>query len=212
MKPKIYYYEHCPYCVRVLTFLKLSQIDFDAEVLANDDEKTPISMVGKKMLPILQTGAESYMGESLDIIDYLRKTYDISLDGNAEWVEQVERFLDDNKTAIYGLAMPRWVQTDFKEFATQSAKDYFIKKKAPMVGDFQQAIANTPSLCADLMQGLQEARPLFVVLNEMPRSLAAIMLFSGLYGLKDVEELAWTAESQHFMQTLATATQQPFSR
>ncbi len=195
--------------MRVLTFLKLSQIDFDAEVLANDDEQTPIGMVGKKMLPILQTGSDSYMGESLDIIDYLRKQYDVSLDENPEWVAQVEGFLSDNRVAIYGLSMPRWVKTDFKEFATQSARDYFIRKKTPTVGDFEQAIANTPSLCADLTQGLQAARSLFETLNEAPNSLAAIMLFSGLYGLRGVEDFAWTPESQRFMQTLSSATQQP---
>ncbi len=211
MKPKLYYYEHCPYCVRVLTFLKLSGIAFDAEVLANDDEATPIGMVGKKMLPILQTGDDSYLGESLDIIAHLSQTFDIDLDNDAEAVGRVETFLADNKTAIYGLSMPRWVQTDFKEFATQSARDYFINKKTPLVGDFEQALANTPALCADLQAALQANAGLFEEMQAKPKSLAAIMLFAGLYGLRGVKELVWPAASQQFMQALSTASAQPLS-
>ena len=64
---KLHVYDHCPYCVRARMALGLKGIPFEMRVQLNDDEATPISMIGKKMLPILED-AEGFMGESLDIV------------------------------------------------------------------------------------------------------------------------------------------------
>eukprot|EP00922_Rhytidocystis_sp_ex-Travisia-forbesii_P027212 GHVS01039905.1.p1 GENE.GHVS01039905.1~~GHVS01039905.1.p1 ORF type:complete len:290 (+),score=33.74 GHVS01039905.1:67-936(+) len=51
--PKLYVYDHCHYCVRARMLLGLKKIKHELVFLANDDFQTPISLVGKKMVPIL---------------------------------------------------------------------------------------------------------------------------------------------------------------
>lgn len=68
---KLYYYDHCPYCVRARMAAGLLGADVEEVVLANDDEATPIGMIGAKQVPILQKEDGSFMGESLDVVRYL---------------------------------------------------------------------------------------------------------------------------------------------
>lgn len=205
----LYYYEHCPYCVRVLAMLGLAKIDFKPIILLNDDEATPISMIGQKMLPILQTTTDKYLAESLDIIDYLSQTYDFPLQQNPQWEAQVDAFFTANREANYGLTMPRWVQAPLKEFATPAAIDYFVRKKTQTIGDFASALTNTPNFIRTLRKGMEAEAILFDTLNDNPHSKAAIMLFSGLYGLRYVEDFEWSPAAQRFMQTFSVAARLP---
>ena len=63
---KLYIYDHCPFCVRARMAAGLFGADVEEVVLANDDEATPIGMIGAKQVPILQKEDGSFMGESLD--------------------------------------------------------------------------------------------------------------------------------------------------
>ncbi len=45
---ELYVYDHCPYCVRAMMIFGLKNIPFKKHVLLNDDEETPIRLVGKK--------------------------------------------------------------------------------------------------------------------------------------------------------------------
>lgn len=211
MKPVLYYYEHCPYCVRVLAFLQMADIDFEPVVFLNDDEASPIALVGQKMLPILQTEERQYLPESLDIIDYLGKKYGFLLEKDATLMQAVDDFLATNKATIYALSMPRWVEAPLKEFATQSAKDYFIKKKTASIGDFATALANTDALVQEMLAGLSAAEPLFATLMSHRQSEPAIILFSALYGLRYVDGFAWTPALHEFMSAMAKSTRLPLS-
>ena len=51
---KLYIYDHCPFCVRARMAAGLFGADVEEVVLANDDEATPIGMIGAKQVPILQ--------------------------------------------------------------------------------------------------------------------------------------------------------------
>ena len=48
---KLFIYDHCPYCVKVRMIFGLKNINIQLVTLSNDDEKTPISMIGKKNGP-----------------------------------------------------------------------------------------------------------------------------------------------------------------
>ena len=41
-------YDHCPFCVRARMIFGLKNLPVELIVLANDDEATPIGLVGKK--------------------------------------------------------------------------------------------------------------------------------------------------------------------
>ncbi len=199
----LYYYEHCPYCVRVLAFLGMAKIDFKPVVLANDDEETPVQMIGQKMLPILEIEPGKYLPESLDIIDFLAERSHFTLYRNQSLETQVEKFLTGIRKPNYGLSMPRWVKAPLKEFASASARDYFIAKKNRSIGDFEQALANTDTFKKALTEELQHHAKLFKQLTQQPKSLAAIVLFSGLYGITYVENFDWPTAAKDFMQTVA---------
>lgn len=203
-QPTLYYYEHCPYCIRVLVFAKTMGVSLQKQVLLNDDEQTPVEMVGKKIVPILEKSPNVFMVESLDVIDYLIDKYDTEpLVANADHENQVNAFLKQHRLSIYGLCMPRWIQLPFKEFATTSAIDYFVHKKVQTIGDFSTALANTPSLAKTLTGALDADTELLVNLTANPKSYAAIILFSGLYGVSSVKGFAWTSAASAFMQTMS---------
>ncbi len=203
VKPRLYYYEHCPFCIRVLALAGLANIDLNKEILQNDDEKTPIAMTGVKALPILEYSPQQYMGESLDIIDYLCKKFSIALEKNTDELNEVNQFLQDNRLLIYGLSIPRWVKMPFAEFATDTAIGYFTKKKTQTIGDFGQAIDNTSVYSKELIAVLEKHAPLFNKLVQKPNNLASIMLFSALFGVSCVKGFQWTKSSGNFMQTMA---------
>jgi hypothetical protein len=54
-KPRLYIYDHCPYCVRARMIFGLKGLSVDLVFLANHDEDTPINLVGSKVVPILET-------------------------------------------------------------------------------------------------------------------------------------------------------------
>jgi hypothetical protein len=65
--PKLYVYDHCPFCVRARLAFGLKSIKHELIFLGNDDVATPTALVGKKIAPIFTVDGQS-MPESLDII------------------------------------------------------------------------------------------------------------------------------------------------
>ena len=65
---KLYIYDHCPFCVRARMIFGLRGMPVEEVILQNNDEETPIKMIGAKQVPILQKDGGSFMGESLDIV------------------------------------------------------------------------------------------------------------------------------------------------
>ena len=66
---KLYIYDHCPFCSRARMIFGLRQMAVEEIVLLNNDEATPIALIGAKQVPILQKADGSHMGESLDIVN-----------------------------------------------------------------------------------------------------------------------------------------------
>lgn len=146
---KLYIYDHCPFCIRARMPLGLFRIDFEQIVLPNDDEDTPIGMIGAKQVPILQKPDGSYMGESLDIVRWL-----VAYAGKHPLPEavrpQVQTLLDKIGRYQNKLLWPRDVKLGLPEFATQSAIEYFKNKKEAAIGDFDTNFNETPALLTQL--------------------------------------------------------------
>ena len=67
--PKLYIYDHCPFCVRVRLALGIKNVKHELVFMANDDVSTPTALVGKKIAPIFEVQQKTIvMPESLDII------------------------------------------------------------------------------------------------------------------------------------------------
>ena len=139
---KLYVYDHCPYCVRVLMAIGAANLPIEVEVLLNDDEATPMGMVGKKMVPILERADGQYMGESLDIIEYLQEQFGNVVDPQP-LLPELNDWIESSRGAFRPLIMPYIAQHPFPEFATDSALAYFTRKKEASIGPFEDCLANT---------------------------------------------------------------------
>ncbi|OSN01492.1 glutaredoxin 2 [Lonsdalea populi] len=207
---KLYIYDHCPFCVKARMIFGLKDIPVELECLLNDDEKTPISMVGKKMLPILQKDDGSFMPESLDIVEYI-DAYDgkplLTGPNNPAieaWIRKVSGY-------ISRLLIPRFSRAPFEEFATPSARDYFIAKKEVMIGDFEDQFGHSTGLIKNISSDLKKLEPLIVQPNACngELSLDDLHLFPILRSLTIVSGVSVPSKVADYRDNVAKQTQIP---
>lgn len=199
---KLYIYEHCPYCVRVLTYLGVNNRNVEIITLDNDDIDTPISMVGQKLLPILEYSPGQYMVESLDIINFLERSAPQKLfeAQNSEIIEWISVTLP----LIYRLTIPRWVNLPFAEFKTHTARNYFIQQKTDSIGLFKQAIELTDYYSANFLDKLRLINPMLgeqFIHGEFSKD--DILLFSTLRGITCVKGLKLPTNTQKYLEFMA---------
>mmetsp|Transcript_44672 Transcript_44672/g.100855 ORF Transcript_44672/g.100855 Transcript_44672/m.100855 type:complete len:281 (-) Transcript_44672:393-1235(-) len=174
--PKVYVYDHCPFCVRVRLALGLKNVKHEVVFMGNDDVATPTKLVGKKVAPILEMPADSHvMGESLDIIAYFdekERFGPVGLFKPASGRKDLKAWQKGLQETLRCLTRPRYMQTALPEFMQQDGKDYFVKghqippyEKADWKsslsmdeqwGLYNQALAETDKYLPDLNKGLAE--------------------------------------------------------
>lgn len=139
---KLYIYDHCPFCVRARMIFGLREMALENEILLNDDEDTPIRMIGVKQVPILEKEDGTFMGESLDIVRYIDERA-----GRGRLKEEVRPALQAwlDKVGEYNnkLGQPRMVKIGLPEFATAEAVRYFVNKKEKNIGSFETHLNKT---------------------------------------------------------------------
>lgn len=201
---ELYVSDHCPYCVRAMMIFGLKNIPFKKHVLLNDDEETPIRLVGKKMVPILVKEDGTAMPESLDIVKYIDAHYGEAILQTAVRPE-IEALLAEITSYSNYLLMPRFVKLDLAEFATQSAIDYFTKKKTDYVGDFTQHFNNTPTYLARLTQNLEKLSALVMGETSLNQHLSFedILVFPLLRNLTCVKGLRFPARLEKYIKRLS---------
>lgn len=139
---KLFIYDHCPYCVKARMIFGLKNIPVKLVTLLNDDEETPVKMIGEKMVPILETEPGQFMPESMDIVQFIDKKFPPALVLKEEDPALLE-ILSQARTPYYSLVMPRWVHSEMEEFKTLSSRKYFQNKKEQMIGPFSSSLENT---------------------------------------------------------------------
>ncbi|HDR1194450.1 TPA: GrxB family glutaredoxin [Pasteurella multocida] len=201
---ELYVYDHCPYCVRAMMIFGLKNIPFKKHVLLNNDEETPIRLVGKKVVPILVKEDGTAMPESLDIVKYIDAHYGEAILQTAVRPE-IEALLAEITSYSNYLLMPRFVKLDLAEFATQSAIDYFTKKKTDYVGDFTQHFNNTPTYLARLTQDLEKLSALVMGETSLNQHLSFedILVFPLLRNLTCVKGLRFPARLEKYIKRLS---------
>lgn len=207
---KLYVYDHCPYCVKARMIFGLKQLPFTLVMLLNDDEATPIRMIGQKMVPILEKPDGSFMPESMDIVrfvDALDAQPILAPGGDpalTQWLEESRRYVSP-------LAMPRWVDAPLEEFATESARQYFIRKKEAMKGPFASLRARTPELVKEANIHLKKldaivrnAEAVHDVLSEDD-----IHLFATLRSLSIIEGMEYSIKIDDYRQGMSARSGVP---
>ena len=200
---KLYTYDHCPYCVKARMIFGLRGIGFEHIILANDDEATPISLIGKKMVPILVKNDDSAMGESLDIVRYIDSLSKQQLDPVirpeiSQWLQTVRNYNNH-------LIMPRAPRLGLAEFASQSAIDYYTERKTAIIGDFSENLARTPYYIEYLNTDLETLVPLIKSPGALKGHLSMedIEVFSTLRLLSAVRDVLWPQPVRTYMETLS---------
>ena len=204
---KLYVYDHCPYCVKARMIFGIKNLDFDLVTLLNDDEQTPISMVGVKMVPILEKQTGKYMPESMDIVYYIDANYGKQKVIEAKNNSEIADWLDQSRDYLYNLAMPRWVKSDLEEFKTNASVNYFIKKKENYIGSFEENLADSPRLINMANNHLQQLEQILTnndYLKENKITEDDVHLFAILRSLSIVKGLKYPEKVDKYRKSLST--------
>ena len=207
----LYIYDHCPYCVKARMIFGLKQVPFKLKTLSNEDEKTPLSMIGVKMVPILEYKKGAFMPESLDIISYIDKQKAPCL-VNKTTSKRLSRWLDKNNLLCYKLAMPRWVKADLEEFKSQKAKDYFINKKSAYIGSFENCLKETDKLIQEIAKELDILESFFEKKQSFftkALSWDDFHLFAFLRSLSIVKNLTFPPKVKFYIENLSKKSKIP---
>lgn len=209
---KLYVYDHCPFCTRARMAAALRGVATELVYLPNDDEDTPIRLIGAKQLPILQKEDGSHMGESLDIVRYFYRQDSSALDEavRPEIQAWVEAFADWGNRLI----MPRDVQLDLPEFAVESSVAYFkAKKEAWLEASFEQLLQETPRYLAQAQEALRVLDDLIApnagYANGTHLSMEDILVFPLLRNLSMVKGAAYPDNVAHYVRAMSQATKIP---
>ncbi|MDO5054460.1 GrxB family glutaredoxin [Pasteurella oralis] len=201
---QLYVYDHCPYCVRAMMIFGLKELAVKINVLLNDDEETPIGLVGKKVVPILIKEDGSAMPESLDIVKYVDTHYgEPILQENIR--PEIESVLKEITSYSNYLLMPRFIQLNVPEFATQSAIEYFTKKKTEYVGDFAQHLSKTTEYLTRLQHDLDKLDALVVGKASLNQSLSLedILVFPILRNLTCVKGVKFPEKLANYVNQMS---------
>lgn len=199
---KLYHYVHCPFCVRVRLALGLLNINYESIVLPYDDEKTPVELAEKKMLPIFQWSQGDASNESLDIIKRLdeKNILKNELTETPLFKEEVETLLSRIGAEVHSLCMPYWIWTP--EF-NESSRTYFQTKKEVKRGPFNKLIQNKDefltrldTVLIDLEKNLQP----FYKSEEL--SIVDVAIASHLWGMYIFPEFQFSTKVHSYLQKI----------
>ena len=201
MELTLYHYVHCPFCIRVRMAAGHLNLTLTSRVLPYNDEKTPVNLTGKKMLPIMTIKGKA-MNESLDIIaaidvQNVLRTKELLLDPD---FTSFNDLLSKLGTNVHNLAMPYWIYTP--EFDDVS-RCYFQKKKEEKRGPFKDLVKKRKTfedqLQNDLTSVEKDLTPFYKSENF---TLKDILLAAHIWGLYVVPEFQFSVKVHKYLQTV----------
>ncbi|CAN8063260.1 unnamed protein product [Agarophyton chilense] len=130
--PKLFVYDHCPFCVRVRHVLGLKNIKHNLVWLANDDVSTPTALVGRKVVPIFQPDGPSGPAypESLDIcaaVDTDSRFGDSALLKPASQRTDITRWMEEFAMPLRRLTRVRFARAPLPEFVFRDAREAYVR-------------------------------------------------------------------------------------
>ncbi len=206
---KLYIYDHCPFCVRARMIFGLRGVAVQQIFLQNDDEATPIRMIGAKQLPILEKDDGTFMGESLDIVRHIDETAGKGRLNEAVRPE-IQAWLDKVGQYANKLIQPRDVLAGFPEFATPSAVAYFTERKQKLIGDFAENLEATGRYLAQLDADLAELETLIAApVSAEAVGMEDILLFPLLRNLTIVRGLVLPPKTAAYVEAVSAMSGVP---
>jgi glutaredoxin 2 len=210
--PKLYIYDHCPFCVRARMILGFKKVPHELVFLANHDEATPIGLVGSKQAPILQPPSGKAFPESMDIVRYVDTNYggSVLLKESADR-DDIKQWIKDTAECFRLLYHPRFHAAVFPEFAQLESREYYRIKKEKTIGPFKDALAKSPELVDEANKFLEQLADLFHSNRSVNESLSYddIDLFGRLRGLTLVKGLKWPKKLREYIDYMSEAADIP---
>jgi glutaredoxin 2 len=203
---KLFVYDHCPFCVKARAVFGLKDVPFDLVILLNDDEATPTRMIGKKMAPILDHDGR-FIPESIDIVTHVDGMNGPRILSGA-LNPAVAQWISDTSDPLFRLALPRWANSNFKEFSTPQARAYFTRNKEAMIGPFVDHM----SASADYIATLNRRLPALAALIQSPQAVNGelseddIHLFATLRTLSIVRGIVYPPVVEAYRMRMAERT------
>ena len=195
---KLYHYVHCPFCVRVRMACGLLNFEYQSIVLPYDDEKTPIDLCQKKMLPIATFDNGNSLNESLDIIRAIDSTNELTNSTNASAILEQDTLLNKLGKNVHNLAMPYWIYTP--EF-NESSREYFQSKKEVKRGPFKDLVKKRDQFISALNQDLNGLENDLIPFYQSKKfTLLDILLASHLWGMYVVPEYQFPDKIHRYLQ------------
>lgn len=205
---KLFAYDHCPFCVKVRMIFGIKKIDYELIILPYDDESTPVSMIGCKMVPILELEPSKYLPESLDIISYVDNSFGHNVISSHPEQEAFTAIVKRLNKATMKLAFPRWVSAPLKEFETPSSRQNYIEKKEQWLGPFSDLLSKTNDLLEEVCLQLNLLAPFIQSKNAVHGNLTIddFNLFSTLRSLSIVKEVQYPKAVEIYRQAMSEIT------
>ncbi len=196
---KLYMYEHCPFCARVRMVCGLKNLSLDTAIILADDADTPIQLVGKKGVPILQKADGTHMTESLAIVRYLDTLDDPLLSNLPD--AAIEAWLPTAWLPAAKLFVPRFAQAEFAEYATPSARDFYRSHEERDFGDINGLLAASISMASSMMTKLDDLAPLLT--RRTSFSLSDVRLFPMLRSLTIARPVAMPGSVRDYIDRIS---------
>lgn len=176
-------------------------VTFESKVLAYDDEKTPLYLTGKKMLPIMQFENGDIQNESLDIVKRIDKNSILNWDHLLKFESEINNKLSLWGEVVHNLAMPYWIWTP--EFNSNS-REYFQTKKEIKRGPFKNLVNKKDQYFIQINELLnKELLPnLSPFYKSSQLTIVDIMIASHLWGLYIVPEFQFHESTHKYLMSI----------
>lgn len=178
-----------------------AKVPYLSKVVPYNDEKTPLDLCQKKMLPIVQD-SESAINESLDIIKkYCAENFEFSDDAK---LSELNSLVEGLGSEIHSLAMPYFIWTP--EFDRES-RAYFQNKKEVKRGPFKDLMKRKEELIAKLNPKLRELeRQLEPFYQSKNFRLEDIVIAAHLWALFIVPEFQFSEKIYSYLMRVKAET------
>jgi glutaredoxin 2 len=197
---ELYHYLHCPYCIRIRMAWGYLGVNYKSIVLGYSDEKTPIELMGKKMLPIARLADGRIMNESLDIIAATDVGNRLDLRGFTGSVRQaqIEAELNALSKPLFNLCMPFFALS--AEFGPED-RTYFVEKKSKTRGPFSELLKNRSKFETEIAPLLKLIEAKISSYYQSPiLRIEDILIASHLWGLYMVPEFRLSDVMHQYLQ------------
>lgn len=202
---KLYIYEHCPFCTRARMIFGLKGLFVETTVIMEGDADTPIRLIGKKAVPILERPDGSHMGESLDIVRYVDSIGSSVLRAPVD--EHLEAWVQRAWSPSLKLFIPRFTQGEFAELGTSEAREAYRVREERAFGDLNALMDSTPELLVEVNTLLRELAPQLG--ERRSTGMTDIVLWPVLRSLTIVKGIEFPEIVLRYIQRLAEKSEVP---